>query len=116
MKIKEVFANFDEGKLSTLDLGVWCFLSWNSDRNGLYTKSRKETVSLLGISPRQLRSSIERLASAGILKSESKKGSKKTRWRVLTKVKRGEVIPLKQVGKQQRETGEKPAALSHLPF
>ena len=123
MKITDVYRAYEEGRLTTVDLGVWSFLSWYSDRAGYYCEPRSITATRVGLSVRQLRASVDRLSACGVLKILSKKGSRRLRWRVETKAKKEEKEPenvvrlaeVKQV-REQTEKGSKPPALSHLPF
>ena len=70
MKVNAVFNAHEQGHLTSLDLGVWCFLSWHSDRSGLYTDTRAATASRLSITVRQLKSCVESVLSQGLCDSE----------------------------------------------
>lgn len=122
MKVNAVFNAHAQGHLTSLDLGVWCFLSWHSDRAGLYTDTRAATASRLSISVRQLKSCIERLARAGVVSVESARGRKGVRWIVNTKTKAARAAPDNVVSIKKTHTAEgqadthKPDLLQGLPF
>ena len=108
------------GEITVEDLGLWSFLSWESDRSGVYSAPRKATASHVGFTDRQLRASFERLASIGAIVSLTKKGSRKARWGIKPKFgKQSQSKPETKgsvQGDQKTEKTEKPDALKHLPF
>jgi len=120
--IAEIMRALDEGKITALDLGVWSWLSWQSDRAGVYSAARAATADQLRITERQLRASFERLASVGAIVVLTKKGKRRSRWGIRPKFDKKEkkqpknVIPLQQTNKGGDTTEKKPAALEGLPF
>jgi len=105
------------GEITVEDLGLWSFLSWESDRSGVYSAPRKATASQVGFTDRQLRASFERLASIGAIVSLTKKGSRKARWGIKPKFgKQTQSKPEIKGSVQGDQKTEKPDALKHLPF
>jgi len=114
------------GEITVEDLGLWSFLSWESDRSGVYSAPRKATAysaprkataSQVGFTERQLRASFERLASIGAIVSLTKKGSRKARWGIKPKFgKQTQSKPEIKGSVQGDQKTEKPDALKHLPF
>ena len=83
--LDQLVSAVESGELRALDLGVWSYLSWRSDRQGIYTKSRVATAEALGLSVGDLKSSVKRLQQAGAVKNLSPRGSRRIQWAIMPK-------------------------------